>query len=68
MIRPQSKKQKAKQKMLQGLQPGDEVITIGGIIGKIEGTKEKDNTLILRIDKDVKINISRTAIADKINK
>lgn len=68
MIRPQSKKQKEKQKMLQNLQPGDEVITIGGIIGKVESIKEKDNTLVLRVDKDVKINISRSAVADKINK
>ena len=68
MIRPQAKKQKEKQKMLQNLQPGDEILTIGGIIGKIEGVKEKENTLIVRISKDVKIDLSRSAVAEKIVK
>ncbi len=68
MIRPQAKKQKEKQKMLQNLQTGDEILTIGGIIGKIEGVKEKENTIIVRISKDVKINLSRAAVAEKIVK
>jgi len=67
MIRPQAKKQKEKQIMLQSLQPGDEVMTIGGIIGKIEGIREKENVVILRISKDVKIQVSRNAIASKLN-
>ncbi|HDN59662.1 MAG: preprotein translocase subunit YajC [Candidatus Neomarinimicrobiota bacterium] len=68
MIRPQAKKQKEKQMMLQSLQPGDEVMTIGGIIGKIEGIKEKENIIILKISKDVKIQVSRSAIANKISR
>ncbi|MCK4295564.1 MAG: preprotein translocase subunit YajC, partial [Candidatus Marinimicrobia bacterium] len=66
MIRPQAKKQKEKQRMLKDLQPGDEILTIGGIIGKIEGVKEKENILILRVSKDVKLNLSRSAVAEKI--
>jgi preprotein translocase subunit YajC len=53
--------------MLRELKQGDEVITIGGIYGKIEGIRDKDNSLILRIAKDVKINVSRSAIADKVS-
>lgn len=68
MIRPQAKKQKEKQRMLKDLQPGDEILTIGGIIGKIEGVKEKENILILRVSKDVKLNLSRSAVAEKIVK
>jgi preprotein translocase subunit YajC len=66
MIRPQSKKQKDKQRMLQDLQPGDEILTIGGIYGRIEGVKKEENILIVKICKDVKINISRSAVAEKL--
>jgi preprotein translocase subunit YajC len=65
MIRPQAKKQKEKAKMLQEIQPGDEIVTIGGIYGKVEGVKDK-NILIVRVAKDVKINISRSAVASKV--
>lgn len=65
MIRPQAKKQREKAKMLQEIQPGDDIVTIGGIYGKVEGVKDK-NILIVRIAKDVKINISRSAVADKV--
>ncbi len=63
MIRPQSKRQKEKQQMLDNLQKGDTVITTGGIHGKIEGIKEKENQLILRIAKDVKVTLSKSSIA-----
>ncbi len=66
MIRPQAKKQKEKQNMLNNLKAGDDVLTIGGIYGKIEGINEKDGKLIISIAKDLKINVSRSAIADKI--
>ncbi len=65
MIRPQAKKQREKAKMLQELQPGDEILTIGGLYGKIEGFKDK-NILIVKLAKDVKIYIARSAVADKI--
>ncbi len=68
MIRPQAKKQKEKQNMLNNLKTGDEILTIGGIFGKIEGINEKDNRLIVGIGKDMKINISRSAVADKVEK
>jgi preprotein translocase subunit YajC len=66
MIRPQAKKQKDKQRMLQDLQPGDEILTIGGIYGRIEGIKKEENILIVKICKDIKINISRSAVAEKL--
>lgn len=66
MIRPQAKKQKEKQKMLQDLQPGDEILTIGGVYGRIESVREKDGILVVKIAKDVKIHITRSAVADKI--
>lgn len=66
MIRPQAKKQKEKQQMLKELKSGDEVLTIGGIYGKIEGLRESEGILIVKIAKDVKIHITRSAVAEKL--
>ncbi|MDD3807018.1 MAG: preprotein translocase subunit YajC [Candidatus Marinimicrobia bacterium] len=65
MIRPQAKKQKETQKMLSSLQPHDKVVTIGGILGEIDSIKD-DNTLVLKVGKDIKLEIRRNAIASKI--
>ncbi|MBO4403904.1 MAG: preprotein translocase subunit YajC [Treponema sp.] len=64
MIRPQSKKQKETQKMIDALKKGDKVVTIGGIHGTISLTKEK--TVIVKVDDNVKIEFNRTAIATVI--
>ena len=61
MIRPQSKKQKEIQRMIDALKKGDKVVTIGGIHGTIAQTKEK--TVIVKVDDNTKIEFNRTAIA-----
>ncbi|MBN2601478.1 MAG: preprotein translocase subunit YajC [Candidatus Marinimicrobia bacterium] len=66
MIRPQAKKQKEKQQMLKDLKPGDEILTIGGMYGKIEGVREKEGILVVKIAKDIKIHITRSAVAEKL--
>ena len=63
MIRPQTKRQKEKQNMLGALKKGDKVITIGGIHGTIGGIKNQGKILVLKIDKNLNININRSAIA-----
>jgi len=45
LIRPQKKRQKAMQNMLDAMQVGDKVVTAGGIIGKVVSIKE-DNVVI----------------------
>ena len=61
MIRPQQKKQKETQKMLDALKKGDKVVTIGGIHGTVASTKE--NTVVVKVDDNTKIEFNRTAIA-----
>lgn len=61
MIRPQQKKQKETQKMLDALKKGDKVITIGGIHGTVASTK--DNIVVVKVDDNTKIEFNRTAIA-----
>ena len=42
MIRPQKKRQKEEQEMRSSLEIGDEIITIGGIVGKVVTIREED--------------------------
>jgi len=62
MIRPQSKRQKEKQKMLSDLKKGDHVITIGGIHGTISGFKNSGKVVLLKLDKNTSLTFNRTAI------
>ena len=62
MIRPQSKKQKEKQKMLDALQKGDNVVTSGGVHGKVTGFTDDNKVVIIKVDEKVKLNVERSAI------
>ena len=64
IIRPQNKKQKETEKMIAALKKGDKVVTIGGIHGVVSSTKE--NTIIVKVDDNAKIEFNRTAIATVI--
>ena len=62
MIKPQKKKDKQISEMRNSLQVGDEVITIGGICGKIVKTKEE--TVVIQVGADkVKFEMMRWAIS-----
>ena len=62
MIRPQKKQEQEQNNMRNNLQVGDEITTIGGIIGKIVSIKEE--TLVLETSRDgTKIRILKTCVA-----
>jgi preprotein translocase subunit YajC len=61
MIRPQMKKQKNQQRMIDELEKGDEIVTSGGIHGSIANIK--DDIIVLKIGDNVKIEVSRTAVS-----
>jgi len=62
MIRPQRKKEKADKEMRDALKVGDEIITIGGVIGKVEKITEKTVVISTSAAKN-KIEFLKTAIA-----
>jgi preprotein translocase subunit YajC len=64
ILRPQSKKQKERQKMLDAIEKGDKVVTIGGVHGKIMGFKDDNKTVIVKVDDNVKLDVDRTAISN----
>ena len=61
MIRPQKKQEKETNEMRNNLQVGDEITTIGGIIGKIVSIKEETVTIETSHDR-TKIRILKTAV------
>lgn len=62
MLRPQKKQEKEANAMRENLQVGDEITTIGGIIGKIVSIKEE--TCVIETTKDrTRIRILKTAVS-----
>jgi preprotein translocase subunit YajC len=67
LIRPQQKKLKDHQKMVEGLSRGDQVVTQGGLIGKV--TKVKDNNEIeVEVADGVKVRVVQSTITSVINR
>ena len=61
LIRPQSKKAKEQKLMIEALAKGDEVVTNGGVLGKI--TKVGDNFIELEIANGINIKVQRHAVS-----
>lgn len=61
MIRPQTKKANEEKKFRAGLQPGDRIVTIGGIHGKI--TSVQETTFIIEAEGGVKLKIEKNAVS-----
>lgn len=65
LIRPQVRKQKEHNAMLSKLGKGDEVITRGGVIGKITGISEDNTLLTLELQEKVRVRIPRAYVEAK---
>ncbi len=66
MIRPQQKRAKQQREMLDKVAIGDEVLTGGGIAGKV--VRLKDAFLVLKIAKDTEITIQKAAVSNVLPK
>ncbi|AEE91325.1 Preprotein translocase, YajC subunit [Tepidanaerobacter acetatoxydans Re1] len=66
IIRPQQKREKERRDMLSSLKEGDDVITVGGIYGKILNIK--DDVITLDVGDKIKIKVTRTAIGNILKK
>ena len=63
-IRPQSRQRKAHQEMMAALKKGDQVMTAGGIYGKV--VRVEENVVVIEIAKGVTMKVVRRAISDII--
>ena len=66
MIRPENKRRKSHQEMLSSLEIGDEVVTAGGILGKI--TKIGDQFLEVTLNDSMKDKVQVSAISNVLPK
>ena len=60
LIRPQSKKAKEHANMLNNLKKGDQVVTRGGVVGKISGIQ--DNVLVIEIQEKVRVRVLKSYV------
>ncbi|PJE34522.1 preprotein translocase subunit YajC [Pseudooceanicola lipolyticus] len=67
LIRPQQKKVKQHQAMVEALRRGDQVITQGGLIGKVTKVKE-DGEIEVEIAEGVKVRVVKATIASVMSK
>ncbi|MCP3969447.1 MAG: preprotein translocase subunit YajC [Rhodobacteraceae bacterium] len=67
LIRPQQKKVKEHGKMVQAVRRGDQVVTQGGLIGKITKVKE-DNEVEVELAQGVKVRVVQSTLAQVVSK
>ncbi len=66
LIRPQQKKQKEHKILLESIKRGDEILTSGGIVGKVK--KAEEEKLTVEISDGVNVILYRSTVADVLNK
>ena len=66
MIRPQMKRQKESKAMLEALSKNDEVVTAGGILGRI--TKVNENYVTLEVAEGTEITVQKSAVTNVLPK
>lgn len=67
LIRPQQKKLKEHQAMVAALRRGDQIITQGGLIGKVSKVKD-DNEIEVELAENVKVRVVKSTVAQVISK
>lgn len=67
LIRPQQKKVKEHQAMVEALRRGDQVVTQGGLIGKVDKVKE-ENEVMVELADGVKVRVVKSTIAQVLSK
>lgn len=66
LIRPQQKKQKAHTELVANLKVGDEVLTAGGILGKISGVS--DHYVVVKISDNTEIKMQKSSVSQVVPK
>lgn len=67
ILRPQQKRMKEREAMVRAAGVGDEVATVGGVIGVIVA-EEDENVVSLEVDTDVELRVQRRSIGEIISK
>lgn len=62
LIRPQQKRRKEQQQMVSNLQVGDDIVTIGGLHGRVIGLGDKTMDIVVTADSDVVLRFERSSL------
>ncbi|PJB71033.1 MAG: preprotein translocase subunit YajC [Alphaproteobacteria bacterium CG_4_9_14_3_um_filter_47_13] len=65
LIMPQQKRFKRHREMIDQLKKGDEIVTSGGFLGKIDKIKDGDDEVVIDLGNNVKVTALRSAIQNK---
>jgi preprotein translocase subunit YajC len=63
MIRPESKRRKERQAMIDSLARGDKIVTIGGLYGEVQDVHE--DKVVIRIAEGLKVEVAKSAVSGK---
>ncbi len=63
LIRPQKKKEDARRKMIDALKKGDNIVTVGGLYGKV--TQVDETSILVQVDDNTKVRIDKSAISSQ---
>ena len=64
LIRPQEKRRRAQETLISGVKKGEEVMTNSGLFGTVTSINDSDNTIMVRVAKDVELKMLKSAVAD----
>ncbi len=67
MIRPQQKKMKEHRAMVEALRKGDQIVTAGGLIGKVSKVKD-ENEVEVELATGVKVRVVQSTVQSVLNK
>ena len=62
LIRPQRQKQAEQQRLIESVEPGDEILTVGGLYGIVEEIDEEGD-LVVEIAEGIQVRVARRAVA-----
>jgi preprotein translocase subunit YajC len=68
VIRPSERKRKEQENFINSVKRNEEVLTVGGIIGKVVKINETDSTILLEIAENTTIKVMKSAITDIIGR
>jgi preprotein translocase subunit YajC len=66
--RPRASQTKEREKLINELERGDEVVTAGGIHGTVEGQEKDNGIVIVNVAPKINMRFNRTSIADVVSK
>jgi preprotein translocase subunit YajC len=64
LIQPQRRRQQQQRQLLAELRPGDEIVTVGGLYGRVESLD--DDSMRLEIAPETKVRVAKTAVAARV--